>query len=334
MLFEHIEESYIAALDSTENVKAKDFKEKYKGRILELKNPFKYRILYQIQTYINIVISILYFRFKLHGKVTLIIYGAGTRWLILYPLFRCLRFKILYSERNDGVHKAKILYKIMERCDVLTTNSIEVKEEIEKYVKKKNIYVVNNGTYVPENRLSKHELHSPLMIVVPARIHKIKNQKIVIEALSKYPNVEIHFAGKIDSDSYYMELNNLITPDNRNKFIFDGYIEDMTKYYGSFDLIILPSLSEGTPNVLLEGMAHQIPCIASDISMNRRVIRDARFLFDFNSPQSLYNCVLNFENLSQESITQLIGDNYNYVQSEYSISKMVRTFSELLLSIA
>ena len=331
MLFEHLELSYIAALDQSKNPKAANFKQKYHSRIFELKNLFNNRTLYQVQTYLNIIIAILYFRLKLSGRVSLVVYGAGTRWLIMYPLFRLLRYKIVFSERNDGFHKAKILYRIMEKCDVLTTNSIEAKNVIARYVKNKEIHVVNNGICVPAHGKAGCSFHSPLRIVVPARIARIKNQKIVIEALSKVSDVEVHFAGKMDDAAYYNELYNLIRINGlEKKFIFDGYVEDMGKYYHNIDLVILPSLSEGTPNVILESMALQKPCIASNISMNSRLINDDKFLFDPNYSLSLYKCILYFMSLSSSEIEKHLTKNYLFVQTNYSVEKMVSSFKELI----
>lgn len=331
MLFEHLESSYIAALDKSGTSKATIFRKKYNDRILELKNLFRNPKLHQLQTYINIIIAIVHFRFKLRGKVTLIIYGAGTRWLILYPVFRLLRYKILYSERNDGKHKAKFLYKIMGKCDVITTNSEEARTVISRYVKKKPVYVVNNGVFIPETKRLKYRSHNPLKIVVPARIHEIKNQKFVIDAFVDVPDVEIHFAGKIDDNNYYDLLSSYISSKGiEKKFIFDGFIEDMERYYANFDLIILPSLSEGTPNVLLEGMVRHIPCIASDIPMNRRVIRDDRFLFSLSSPRLLTECFIKFCSLSCSEVEDYISASFECVKREFSIDKMVSIFFNLI----
>jgi len=333
--FENIENCYIAALNKSSNRNALELREKYRDRILELNNPYKNVILFQIQTYWNIFKSLYFYydRFKGYNKL-LVIYGAGTKWLILYPIIRAFGYKILYSERNDGVHRFKYLYNIIEKCDIVTTNSIEAKEVIGKYVRKKPIHVINNGIIIPQSQQKKHIAHNPLRVLVPARIHSLKNQKIVIEALMDVLGVEVHFAGAIDDVDYYEVLKGMIVHQNvEKKFLFDGFVNNMSDYYNNFDVVILPSLSEGTPNVLLEGMAYNILCIASDIPMNRRVLRDERFLFEPQYPQSLRQCFTNIRKLSESDKEDVIRNNLEYVKANYSVDKMVQSYYSLIESL-
>jgi glycosyltransferase involved in cell wall biosynthesis len=60
---------------------------------------------------------------------------------------------------------------------------------------------------------------------------------------------------------------------------FLGRRDDMPSVYNSFDVTVLPSKREGTPNVLLESMACGVPVVASDISDNAHVVPDGRVGF-------------------------------------------------------
>ena len=44
-----------------------------------------------------------------------------------------------------------------------------------------------------------------------------------------------------------------------------GHIPDIGRYYQAADLVVIPSLSEGSPNVLLEAMAAGIPVVATPV---------------------------------------------------------------------
>ncbi len=48
-------------------------------------------------------------------------------------------------------------------------------------------------------------------------------------------------------------------------FIFTGHRDDVSGFYGLASIFVLPSLSEGTPNVLLEAMAAKVPVIATKV---------------------------------------------------------------------
>jgi len=59
-----------------------------------------------------------------------------------------------------------------------------------------------------------------------------------------------------------------------DSIILTGYAGNVANYYQLFDLLVIPSLSEGLPNVLLEAMALSIPVIASDVGGIPEAIRN------------------------------------------------------------
>ncbi len=47
--------------------------------------------------------------------------------------------------------------------------------------------------------------------------------------------------------------------------IFTGYRDDVGAYYQAMDVLVLPSLSEGLPNTVLEAMSHAVPVVATTV---------------------------------------------------------------------
>ncbi|HEX4510569.1 MAG TPA: glycosyltransferase [Burkholderiaceae bacterium] len=53
-----------------------------------------------------------------------------------------------------------------------------------------------------------------------------------------------------------------------------GHRNDVQRLLPAFDLFVLPSLSEGMSNTLLEALAAGVPAVASDVGGNREIVRD------------------------------------------------------------
>ncbi len=58
------------------------------------------------------------------------------------------------------------------------------------------------------------------------------------------------------------------------RFVLHDFHVDVTPYYQCANLLILPSVKEGLPNVVLEAMACSLPCVAARASGSRELIVD------------------------------------------------------------
>ena len=104
-----------------------------------------------------------------------------------------------------------------------------------------------------------------------------KSAKIILE---KGFNVHFLFVGDTlfgglrGTNAYKNLINNQIDELGiRDNCIFLGNRDDLASIYSSCDVTVLPSLYEGTPNVVLESMACGTPVIATDVSDNAIIIK-------------------------------------------------------------
>jgi glycosyltransferase involved in cell wall biosynthesis len=65
----------------------------------------------------------------------------------------------------------------------------------------------------------------------------------------------------------------------RDAVQFIGHVQDVGPLLGAADVFVLPSLSEGSPNVLLEAMAARVPAIATSVGGIPEMVIDGESAF-------------------------------------------------------
>jgi len=119
------------------------------------------------------------------------------------------------------------------------------------------------------------DAHRPVVAAV-GRLSPEKGQSYFVDAMAAVARAVPGAQGLIVGDGQEegrlrakvaaMELDGAIG--------FAGYRRDMDRIYAAIDLLVLPSLSEGLPNVVLEAMAHGRPVIATRVGGVPEVVED------------------------------------------------------------
>jgi glycosyltransferase involved in cell wall biosynthesis len=80
------------------------------------------------------------------------------------------------------------------------------------------------------------------------------------------------------------------------RVIFTGWLEkeDLWKIYPASDLFILPSLSEGMPNALLEALGVGLACMGSNIPGIKDILHYEDLMFDPLEEESLLQKIQGF----------------------------------------
>jgi glycosyltransferase involved in cell wall biosynthesis len=78
---------------------------------------------------------------------------------------------------------------------------------------------------------------------------------------------------------------------------FTGWVDDMSRFYRSVDIILHPSVHEGMPNSVLEAFGYGLPVLAADIPEMREMLGDEGLLFDPGDSSAL-----------SETIRKLLND--------------------------
>lgn len=128
----------------------------------------------------------------------------------------------------------------------------------------------------------------------------------------------------------YIEENNLV--DNVELLGWVSH-EDLPAYLNKFRLLVLPSYTEGLPNIMLESMACGVPVLASPVGAIPDVIRDHEtgFLMENNSPECIAaNVIRVFEDPDLEGVAKRAR---TMVESEFTFDNAMERWRKILVEI-
>ena len=228
-------------------------------------------------------------------------------------------------EKNMGWMDAKII-----------ANSVAGKEEYKENIYGRDIRVIQNGLnfdLVPKEPGNLKESNDPenLKIICVGRISKQKNQLCLIRALNRIKNnlsgVSVDIWGRIMDQKIFDELM---------QFIKESKLEDVVYYkkttpkiiekIASADLMVLTSLWEGFPNVVMESLACETPVIASSVADMEYLVKHGEngFLFPKNDDNTLAIKLLEFYNLSPQNRRKMGKAGREHILKNYTIEIMAR----------
>jgi len=177
----------------------------------------------------------------------------------------------------------KYFYKIITVNDY-TINKLTKLLNINK---NKFVKIINYVTMKPQNTEYINIKNKKFGLI--SRLSEDKNLPMfilsLIDVFKKYPNYKCYLIGT--HTKYYDEyLQDIIKINNLKKnIVFEGYQNNVSKYYEMFDFVILPSVSEGASYNIIESMNYGLPVLCSDVGGNHELIRDEinGLLFEYSN---------------------------------------------------
>jgi len=145
------------------------------------------------------------------------------------------------------------------------------KHILSEKTKNRNIEVIPN----PVNAIDVTECPKKNQVITIGRLTKEKGHTYLIEAFSKIKNKEWQLLIVGDGKERESLERKCTELGLQNRVIFAGEQKDLTKFLSESKIFILPSLSEGFPNALIEAMSVPRACISTDcIAGPRDIIED------------------------------------------------------------
>lgn len=168
-----------------------------------------------------------------------------------------------------------------QACDqIITLFEGNQKHQLEDGADPSRMAIIPNGVDLKRFSTVRRQRGSSPTIALIGRVVPIKDVKTYIRAVSllrQYaPEIKAYIIGPTDEDEkYYHECQTMVQMLGLgNNVVFTGRatVED---YLNHIDLLVLTSLSEAQPLVILEAGAAGIPCVATDVGACRELIEGA-----------------------------------------------------------
>jgi glycosyltransferase involved in cell wall biosynthesis len=185
-----------------------------------------------------------------------------------------------------------------------------------------------------------HEMFpSPRRLIVASagRLSREKGFDLLVEAAAravKHDNTLgfIHFG---DGPQRAAVEKRIRQTGMEDAFLLPGMREDLDVYFPFFDLFVLPSWTEGLPNVVLEAFAARVPVVATAVGGTPEVVEEGvnGWLLSPGDPWLLADRIL--EALADERVRQERGDHgHRRVCEQFSFKAQARAYTELFAELA
>lgn len=224
---------------------------------------------------------------------------------------------------------------ILKNLDLIIFNS----KYLEKYYRNftTNSVVIYNG--VNEYSKLNKTINKPLKLIFVGRIEPRKSIELIINALIILNKMDqpFHFSivGKTNQyQKYWVKISALISKNDLWKKItlFDEIPnEDLSKILVKNDILLFSSdernfpMTEGLPNVILEGMANGLAIIATSVAgVPELISHENGFLVKSNSKEFAEKILFLMKN--QEKLLKIKQKNIQKVVKNYTIQKTAELY--------
>ena len=291
----------------------------------------------RILRYIYTQLRISYELGKISKKIDLWIFFIGGDGLILPMLTaKLVRKKVVlasagslvqsFKSTNDNLSKQiKILVHINRSLSngiILYSQNLIKEWNLEKYRNK--IYIAHKHFVdFDKFKIKKRFDERQNLVGYIGRLSEEKGTlnfvKAIPEIIRRRDDVKILIVGDgplQDKIEEYLDKENL-----SNKVNLTGWIphDELPSYLNELELVVLPSYTEGLPNIMLEAMACGTPVLATSVGAIPDVIKDGEtgFIMENNSPAFIAKNVeraLNHPNLEkiEENARALVERKFTY----------------------
>jgi len=229
----------------------------------------------------------------------------------------------------------KLSYNLSTRLVVYSPSLISF-GNLEKYQRKIFIaheHFVDFDTFKPERTLSGRG-------DLVGYIGRLSGEKGVMNFINAIPKVlearEKTMFLVIGQGPLRAEIEELLDTHNlSNKVSLLGWVphNELPEYINQLKLLVLPSYTEGLPNIILEAMACGTPVLATPVGSIPDLIKDGEtgFILADNSPENIAASILRA--LGHPKLKEITGNARRFVEQNYTYEIAVAGYRNILASL-
>jgi len=245
---------------------------------------------------------------------------------------------IAYSRGYTREDFKVALYEWIERIFLKKVDGIicvshgQLKKLEELGVKNPNKWVVHNAIQVRGNKKGVSESrgkckNDKIVVTTAGRMSPEKGHYYLIKAIGLIKdycnNVVFNFCGdgvlrsKLIKMAEKMGVSGICS--------FPGFCKNMSNIYQKSDIFVLPSLSEGLPNVILEAFSFAIPVVATNVGGVPEIVEDRinGLLIPPKNPEALADAILTLINNEEERIKMGLAGKEK-MKKEFNFERQLR----------
>ncbi len=262
----------------------------------------------------------------------------SNRWLQLYLALKRCNFlvveRLLPTDYKKATANSKLTRPIKSfiagRAAINIICAFTREEKYRKFIRSLNTKVIPTtrdveaiNREVKDKRNKVSSKNTTLQIVSIGRLESQKDPQTSIRAIDliqRTIDVELVFVGGGELLEECKKLSEDLGISDRIRFV--GFQKNPLHFLTEADMFLLPSLYEGLPGVLIEAMAAEVPCIASNIPGNNELVihKETGLLFEPGSYEQLAAAVVQLAE-NQRETEVMVQKALELVDRKYNTSR-------------
>ncbi|RME75365.1 MAG: glycosyltransferase family 1 protein [Planctomycetota bacterium] len=242
---------------------------------------------------------------------------------------------VVYTRRSNFFPKTGLFSKWKyEKTDCLSANSYHIGEVLHSFGIQKEVIVLREVVEEEEldreraeNLKKKLGIENKKILATAGALVPHKDPFNMIHAISELYQkrqdfVFLHFGDGEMRDAVEKEIQRCGL---EKVFLLMGFHEKVQDFYSIFDVFVMSSDGEGTPNTVLDAFLYKVPVVATRAGGTPEILEGRGILCPIKDPKALalgIEQILDSPELSQEYVEKA----YAYVKEHHSLEKVTQDY--------